>query len=247
MDSNDEIAIKETAGFKRSVRRPRRESTAIRNWNEAARLSRGKILVVVADDLWPAPRWDEDIIQCLKGLNPEKDVFALKVADFPAEKEFFMRHPIVSRALYSRLGLFSSQFSHLSADSDLSLRVFWNAVILDGRRIAFRHNHPSSGLDIPLSKSQLRGNRDSERSAGRKAMSSNWRPWQVALGVAGISSTVFRFIGKKQKIALCLALPRAFAFLIGRQYRRIKKMVKRFVRRRSSKLKKVVQLHLVRK
>jgi hypothetical protein len=175
MDADDTFAINSTQGELRSVGYPDRDwVTAVRNWNAAAAISSGELLFVIADDLSPETGWDSALRTLVSELDPEKTPFAIKVTDNTAPDDTLMRHPIVSRAFYRKFGLFDASFRGVYADDDITLRSFWSAVIVDGRKIRFQHQHPTVDPQLFQNVSQSRINRDAEFEFGYAALVSRW-------------------------------------------------------------------------
>jgi hypothetical protein len=175
MDADDTFAINSTRGDLRTVGYPNQDwVTAVRNWNAAAAMSSGELLFVIADDLLPEQGWDLALRTLVSELDPAKTPFAIKVNDKPVQNDTLMRHPIVSRAFYRRFGLFDAAFHGVYADDDITLRSFWRAVIIDGREITLRHQHPIVDPKFSQSLSQSRINRDAEFAFGHQALINRW-------------------------------------------------------------------------
>lgn len=174
LDSDDEVALRQTSGCRRCVGSRASTTTAVRNWNAGAALSTGSLIVVVADDLEPPDRWDEQLLGMMGRLDPWRDAFAVKVVDSPDETDSLMRHPVVSRAYYDKWGLFSFSFSGVYCDDDITRRAFWRSVIIDGRHLKFRHVHPTLDPTLDVTVSQGRINRESEYVTGLRRMVDRW-------------------------------------------------------------------------
>jgi hypothetical protein len=78
-------------------------SSSVANWNAAAALATGDLLVVIADDLTPPIGWDETLRVFLGNPNTASTQFCVYVAD-QLSNDGLLRHPIMSRALYQRRG-----------------------------------------------------------------------------------------------------------------------------------------------
>jgi hypothetical protein len=78
-------------------------SSSIANWNAAAALATGDLLVVIADDLTPPIGWDDTLRVFLGNPNTASTQFCVYVAD-QLSNDGLLRHPIMSRALYQRRG-----------------------------------------------------------------------------------------------------------------------------------------------
>jgi hypothetical protein len=149
-------------------------STAVRNWNAAARTCVGDLLVVIADDLFPPPLWDSELDRICSSLDPLSDAFAIKVQDSDDPHDVLMRHPVVSRRFVELHGLFDPGFTGVYCDNDITLRAFWYRGIVDGRRLRWDHRHGSATNDVAMSPSHRRINRRVEYERGQTVLSSNW-------------------------------------------------------------------------
>ncbi len=181
LDDDDALALEQTGGCLRAVGRQTRSVSAVRNWNAAAEVSSGSILVVIADDLLPREGWDTGLREVVGGLDPQQDDFAIKVSDSAGGSDLLLRHPIVSRGYYRKFGLFSCAFTGVYCDDDLTRRAWWRSVILDGRQVRVDHEHPPTE-DIPaLSVSQRRVNASEEYRVGYQRFCARWpKPLQRA-------------------------------------------------------------------
>lgn len=181
LDDDDAVALAQTGDCVRAVSRQTRSVSAVRNWNAAAQVSSGSILVVIADDLLPRQGWDTGLRDVVGGLDPDRDDFAIKVSDSDGRPDLLLRHPIVSRGYYRKFGLFSCAFTGVYCDDDLTRRALWRSVILDGRQVRVDHEHPPTE-DIPaLSVSQRRVNASEEYRVGYQRFCARWpKPLQRA-------------------------------------------------------------------
>lgn len=175
LDDDDEVAIAQTEGQSRVVS-PAIDNrvTAVRNWNAAAELARGDLLIVIADDLFPPPGWDTLLQTVTSGLDPRSTAFAVKITDDPRPKETKLRHPVVSRQFYRRFGLFSELFDGLYCDDDITMTAFRKSFILDGRCIVTEHRHPILNDRINASRSHDRMNDPAQYATGKEAFTSRW-------------------------------------------------------------------------
>lgn len=161
-------------------------STAVRNWNAAAQLSTRDVLFVIADDLLPSPHWDTLLMRILIGLDPRHQAFAVKIRDSPDPGDALMRHPIVSRAFYEQHGLFNPSFNGVYCDNDITLRAFWECVLIDGRSVPFEHSHPAIDHDVVASESHARMNRSEEYQHGESVLLGLWARWKIEAGARPI-------------------------------------------------------------
>ena len=175
MDADDEATLLETEGQPRIVSPPGEgEVTAVRNWNAAAMMSSNDLLVVIADDLSPPQAWDTALTKMIGPLDAAVVPFAIKVADSPFVDDTLLRHPVVSRAFYRRFGLFSNDYRGVYCDNDITLRAFWQSVILDGRSLYLEHRHPAFHAKVTWTESQHRINNPLDYQRGRAVFEATW-------------------------------------------------------------------------
>lgn len=178
VDADDELSLVWTTGCQRVVSPADPRSTTVRNWNAAAKLTSGELLVVVADDLFPPMHWDKHLRRIVQGLSPSRQAFAIKVTDSPSHRDTLMRHPVISRALFERNGLFDPRFRGVYCDDDITLTCFWRYAILDGRELVLDHRHPALDESITQSASQTRQNQTEEYRHGAAVLKSKWSVWK---------------------------------------------------------------------
>ena len=175
VDEDDLAAIAATEGSLRAVSPADPDHvTAVRNWNAAAGIASGDLLVVVADDLYPPRGWDTALSRLFEPLDPRTVDFAIKLTDSHRDGDTLMRHPAVSRAFYERLGLFHPGFHGAYCDDDITRRAFWHSVIIDGRSLVLKHVHPSVDQTVGESESQRRVNTVGEYQHGERLYISLW-------------------------------------------------------------------------
>lgn len=178
MDADDDASICWTEGHLRVVSTPDIRVTTVRNWNAAAQLATGDLLVVIADDLFPPMHWDTLLWQLVRDLDPRRHPFGIKVTDSSNPRDTLMRHPVISRALFEANGLFDSRFRGVYCDNDITLTCFWNYSIIDGRELILEHRHPSADPSITHSKSQTRQNLSIEYAHGARILVDKWPAWK---------------------------------------------------------------------
>jgi len=180
LDSDDAQTLTATEDYTRviSPASPERVS-AVRNWNSAAASARGDLLFVIADDLFPPDEWDLTLNGIVGNLNPNRFAFAISVSD-EEEGPWLMRHPVISRKFYSKFGLFGPEFDGLYCDDDITLRAYNYAVVIDGKRLALEHRHPTVG-DFAWTQSQTRMNLSTEYEKGLRTLREKWNRAQRAV------------------------------------------------------------------
>ena len=192
MDDDDVVAIHNTEGCLRVISAATDEVTAVRNWNTAAALATGDVLLVIADDLLPPQGWDTTLTRIIGPFDPTTAAFAVKVTDSPDPASMLLRHPVVSRAFYERHGLFTPEFTGVYCDDDITRRAFWRAAILDGRPLVLHHRHPTlMPAEVASTESHTRINADGEYERGEALFRSLWsrRQRDASLGLVSTRRT----------------------------------------------------------
>ena len=129
-------------------------------FNLAAKSSRGDVLVIIADDFFPAPHWDTDLLNVLGSkINEEAVVWAS--TNGPNDANFIV-HPILTRKYYERYGyVFYPEYESAYADNELNDVAIRDGVIIDARKVLkFDHRHwsyrPSVVCDDVYQKQEAR-------------------------------------------------------------------------------------------
>ena len=148
--------------------------TAVRNWNAAAAVATGDLMVVIADDLHPPDRWDAALEALRRDLDPRRAGFVIKVSDSADPSNDLMRHPVLSRAYYERFGLWYPEYEGYLVDNDFTLAAHRRNVIIDGRAVRFEHRHPLHG-GVKTESHQLI---EVTRAAGRELLGRRWPMWK---------------------------------------------------------------------
>lgn len=126
----------------------------VAGWNKAARLSTGKVLVLVSDDYFPPLHWDTLILGELKPFidaNASAVLWVRNVAYIPQNIitlwHHLICHPIMTRAYYERLGyFFAPWYFGRGVDNEFTDVAIRDKAIVDARdRISFVHQdaHPA--------------------------------------------------------------------------------------------------------
>ncbi len=128
--------------------------SAVRNWNAAASISTGQILLGIADDLIPNQDWDKQLWQM---IEPEKnDLCFWKLKDLrcrddkgTSRDDILPRHPAMTRRLYEHQGFFfDPRFVSVGCDDQLLCMGLINGYVRDGRQLKLHH---TSGKILKLS------------------------------------------------------------------------------------------------
>ena len=122
-------------------------ATTVGGSNYAAAISHGKVLILAADDFFPAPHWDTSILDLLRGkLDQEAVVWVgtgIQSFDNPDDGGGFMSFPIMTRAYYKRKGyMFWPEYTSYYADADFTRTAQADKAVevIDARNIVqFKH------------------------------------------------------------------------------------------------------------
>jgi hypothetical protein len=119
-------------------------SSVVEATNQAAKLCTGDILIYLSDDFECPKNWDQLIIDKVKGLKGE---WLLKVNDCLQGFDVpVLTIPIMSRALYERLGYFwHTEYKSMFCDEHLYGVCNKNKWIIKAPDLKFPHNHPANG------------------------------------------------------------------------------------------------------
>ena len=115
--------------------------------NEAAKHAKGNILIYASDDFKTPVNWGQSIIELSKNYGPE---WLLRVDDCLQKiTADVLTIPIMSRALYERLGyFFHPAYRSMFVDQDL----FWTAknlgVLKYAEHLKFPHEHYCNGKAV---------------------------------------------------------------------------------------------------
>ena len=121
--------------------------SAVVNWNAAAELASGEILLAIADDLVPSKDWDVEVRKLFSIQDPLKpQLFTISDGkctyrrslepDFPIP-----RHVLINRAMYKKYGfLYPVQTSGYGCDEYWLIESMKHGYLLDGRNIQLHHS-----------------------------------------------------------------------------------------------------------
>lgn len=138
---------------------------AHRAWNEIAAVSKGKILIMNADDFRPPEHWDTKLIEALpqtETMWPDLDTeFVMEVSSGPlADNRRLMVLYILSRKRYEKLGyVLYPNYISLWVDNEFTEHARQDGVVIDARHLEFHHFHPHQGDGLfPLDAAYEAGN-----------------------------------------------------------------------------------------
>lgn len=140
---------------------------AVDGWNATGKASTGKFLITVADDLYPPPHWDTELLKEIPDLNGEY-VLEVKSGTSPADDEWMrcMLHSFMTRPYYERIGnFFYPEYFGMYADVDFGDLARHHGVVIDSRRLTFQHAH-WIGTTVPFDEIYQRQNAQSKYDHG---------------------------------------------------------------------------------
>jgi hypothetical protein len=177
---------------------PQDSPSAVRNWNAAASISSGKILIGIADDLIPYQGWDDVL---WKLVEPETDNFCFwKLHDTRCEDalsssrdDILPRHPAMTRNYYERTGFFfDPRYVSVGCDDQLLCEGLIHGSIRDGRSFKLHHTAGSILTDSGELNCGCTGNKlSTTRSESQNLIhESRW----VRLSEKNLASTPIRWV-----------------------------------------------------
>jgi hypothetical protein len=121
-------------------------SSAVRNWNNAASISTGEFLLLIADDLVPEHNWDYELETFILRFKHSGGVF--KFTDDRctslsklSNDTLLPRHPGMFRKTYTQRGfVFDPIFSSTGPDLDLLIQALKEGSLRDARKVKFHHS-----------------------------------------------------------------------------------------------------------
>lgn len=142
--------------------------------NEGAKYATGMMIVVNADDQYPAKDWDEALGNLpLTGVDkscPPVDYVIEVTTGTPNEHERgIMVMPILTRHRYERLGyVFYPQYESMYADNDFCAMARRDKCVADGRALVFPHKHPICDKSVKRDEQYAAQNRPEAYELGKK-------------------------------------------------------------------------------
>lgn len=111
-------------------------------WNEAAKFSRGEILIQLSDDWDPPVHWDKLILQKFEGIDHPA---VLAVSD-GHRTDNLLCMAIINRNRYKQQGyMFHPEFFSMFSDNLFTDRAYADGVVIDAPEIVIEHLHPAFG------------------------------------------------------------------------------------------------------
>ena len=123
-------------------------SSSVANWNAAAAIATGDLLVVIADDLTPPIAWDVTLCKFVGNAKMTRAEFCIYVPDQLSD-DGLLRHPVMSRGLYERRGyVFDPDYFGVFCDNDLTTWCHSHNVPahrMSREALHFFHDHDMTG------------------------------------------------------------------------------------------------------
>lgn len=117
-----------------------------RNWNAAARISTGDVLIVIADDIIPEDNWDLQVLSLFASFNVKESLlFVLTdsrcVTRTTSRDNFLPRHPLLTRSFYLQQGfIFPESIHAYGMDNQLLQIAVSTKALRDSRDIVLHHS-----------------------------------------------------------------------------------------------------------
>jgi len=126
---------------------------SVHGWNEAAEMATGEILILNADDFFPPPHWDSDLMIKLNDSGKTlEDEFAIHVLSGNPEVEWDKQHMalgIISRALYLRWGYaLYPGYESVYSDNDMCEHANVDGCVIQAFDLTFEHRHYTFGKSV---------------------------------------------------------------------------------------------------
>lgn len=159
--------------------------------NAGAKAATGDVLIQIADDMWPAERWDRALQSCAYAgehragyvrdgeLHGELAIWVNNGDRHIGTRGDIMAMPVISRSRFERLGyLYYPGYQSMYADNDLAEHCQLDAeegrctlIVLNGP--VFPHKHPANDPSIPMDAAYQWQNRPEAYAEGLRLF--QWR------------------------------------------------------------------------
>lgn len=116
---------------------------AVQGWNATGRKAVGQVLITAADDMFPPPHWDTELLKVIPSLDRPYAI-EVKSGTSPADDEWMrcMLHSIITRPYYDQIGnFFYPEYVGYYADIDFTEMARKDGVVIDARHLTFQHRH----------------------------------------------------------------------------------------------------------
>jgi hypothetical protein len=114
--------------------------TCVAGWNAAASVTKGKVIITVADDFVPPHGWDA-LLLSLEPKGWENGEHVVKVEDGYVHNIFVLS--ILTRKRYERYGyVFYPKYLSLFCDTEFGAVATRDGVVIEANHLLFEHCHP---------------------------------------------------------------------------------------------------------
>lgn len=123
----------------------------VANWNAAAEMCKGDVLITAADDLHPCEFWDLEISIASQNSDARAHIvnnqWVMSINNGPGTNPNLISHPIMSRELYEKWGheLLYHEYESMYSDNDLTEHATAENCIIQAQQVQFAHHHPFCG------------------------------------------------------------------------------------------------------
>lgn len=114
---------------------------SVDNWNAAATVAEGEVLVLGQDDIFPCEDWDLKLLEALANIGSCGAIVHVSTGS-PRDDEL-ISSPVMTRALYERWGYFwYPDYESMYCDDDLTVHAYEEGVVIRALHILFEHRNP---------------------------------------------------------------------------------------------------------
>jgi hypothetical protein len=119
---------------------------AVDSWNNAAKHSTGRVLILTGDDNFPCPHWDTELAKILPADLDSEFVIAVSTGNPRCDAGGDLITQIQSRSRYERLGyMFCPEYESMYGDDEFSAHARLDNCVIDARHLMFPEHHPVLG------------------------------------------------------------------------------------------------------
>ena len=111
----------------------------VKAWNATAKMSKGKVIIMVSDDFVPPRNWDSQLLALQPNWTNESWVVRVNDCNNSTTNKPFTL-PILTRSRYEKLGyVFWPEYESLFSDKEFGDHAQLDGVVIDARTILFEH------------------------------------------------------------------------------------------------------------
>lgn len=125
---------------------PQNSPSAVRNWNAAASISTGRLILGIADDLIPTNGWDSQLWDLVEKESKINRIWKLTdsrcvVLNDKKPDDILPRHPLITRSLYEKYGYyFDPRFVSVGPDHEWLFLSLKYGFLRDARQVKLHHS-----------------------------------------------------------------------------------------------------------